>query len=120
MSFQVGIGSLVGTVFFQVGLCTPLQAMRIEARFFLFSQMLLFVFLFLFFCFFFEGSLGRKVAQYVSLSEFLCLFCFALFFLTFATSQIKYGCLSQKLLLFIKAGGAIKRMIEASRTVIEW
>ena len=27
MSFQVGIGSLSGTVFFQVGLCTPLQTM---------------------------------------------------------------------------------------------
>ena len=27
MSFQVGIGSLGGTVFFQVGLCTPLQTM---------------------------------------------------------------------------------------------
>ena len=25
MSFQVGIGSLGGTVFLQVGLCTPLQ-----------------------------------------------------------------------------------------------
>ena len=28
MSFQVGIGSLGGTVFFQVGLCTPLQTME--------------------------------------------------------------------------------------------
>ena len=28
MSFQVGIGSLGGTLFFQVGLCTPLQTMR--------------------------------------------------------------------------------------------
>ena len=27
MSFQVGIGSLGGTVFFQVGLCTPLRTM---------------------------------------------------------------------------------------------
>ena len=27
MSFQGGIGSLGGTVFFQVGLCTPLQTM---------------------------------------------------------------------------------------------
>ena len=27
MSFQVGIGSLGGTVFFQVGLCTPLGTM---------------------------------------------------------------------------------------------
>ena len=27
MSFQVGIGSLGETLFFQVGLCTPLQAM---------------------------------------------------------------------------------------------
>ena len=27
MSFQVGIGSLGGTVFFKVGLCTPLQTM---------------------------------------------------------------------------------------------
>ena len=27
MSFQVGIGFLGGTVFFQVGLCTPLQTM---------------------------------------------------------------------------------------------
>ena len=27
MSFQVGIGPLGGTVFFQVGLCTPLQTM---------------------------------------------------------------------------------------------
>ena len=27
MSFQVGIDSLVGTVFFQAGLCTPVQAM---------------------------------------------------------------------------------------------
>ena len=29
MSFQVGIGSLGGTVFFQVGLCTPLRTMEI-------------------------------------------------------------------------------------------
>ena len=28
MSFQVGIGSLGGTVFFQVGLCTPLRTMN--------------------------------------------------------------------------------------------
>ena len=28
MSFQMGIGSLGGTVFFQVGLCTPLQTMN--------------------------------------------------------------------------------------------
>ena len=28
MSFQVGIGSLDGTVFSQVGLCTPLRTMR--------------------------------------------------------------------------------------------
>ena len=28
MSFQVGIGSLGETVFFQVGLCTPLQTMN--------------------------------------------------------------------------------------------
>ena len=28
MSFQMGIGSLGGTVFFQVGLCTPLQIME--------------------------------------------------------------------------------------------
>ena len=27
MSFQVGIGSLGGTLFFQVGLCTPLRTM---------------------------------------------------------------------------------------------
>ena len=27
MLFQVGIGSLGGNVFFQVGLCTPLQTM---------------------------------------------------------------------------------------------
>ena len=27
MSFQVGIGSLGGTAFFQVGPCTPLQTM---------------------------------------------------------------------------------------------
>ena len=27
MSFQVGIGSLGGTVFFQVGLCIPLRTM---------------------------------------------------------------------------------------------
>ena len=27
MSFQVGIGFLGGTVFFQVGLCTPLRTM---------------------------------------------------------------------------------------------
>ena len=29
MLFQKGIGSLGGTVFFQVGLCTPLQTMRL-------------------------------------------------------------------------------------------
>ena len=29
MSFQVGIGSLGGTVFFQVGLCTPLRTMNL-------------------------------------------------------------------------------------------
>ena len=29
MSFQVGIGSLGGTVFFQVGLCTPLQTIGV-------------------------------------------------------------------------------------------
>ena len=28
MSFQLGIGSLSGTVFFRVGLCTPLRTMR--------------------------------------------------------------------------------------------
>ena len=28
MLFQVGIGSLSGTVFFQVGLCTPLRTMN--------------------------------------------------------------------------------------------
>ena len=28
MSFQAGIGSVGGSVFFQVGLCTPLQTMR--------------------------------------------------------------------------------------------
>ena len=28
MSFQVGIGSLCGIVFFQVGLCTPLRTMN--------------------------------------------------------------------------------------------
>ena len=28
MSLQVGIGSLGGTVFFQVGLCTPLRTMN--------------------------------------------------------------------------------------------
>ena len=28
MPFQVGIGSLGGTVFFQVGLCTPSQTME--------------------------------------------------------------------------------------------
>ena len=27
MSFQLGIGSLGGTAFFQVGLCTPLRTM---------------------------------------------------------------------------------------------
>ena len=32
MSFQVGIGSLGGTVFFQVGLCTPLQTMELYLR----------------------------------------------------------------------------------------
>ena len=31
MSFQVGIGSL--TVFFQVGLCTPLQTMVMNTKF---------------------------------------------------------------------------------------
>ena len=30
MSFQVGIGSLGGTVFFQVGLRTPLQTMSVN------------------------------------------------------------------------------------------
>ena len=30
MSFQVGIGSLSGTVFFQVGLCTPLRTMALR------------------------------------------------------------------------------------------
>ena len=30
MSFQVGIGSLGETVFFQVGLCTPLQTMNLQ------------------------------------------------------------------------------------------
>ena len=28
MSFQVGIGSLSGSVFFQLGLCTPLRTMK--------------------------------------------------------------------------------------------
>ena len=28
MSFQMGIGSLGGTMFFQVGLCTPLRTMN--------------------------------------------------------------------------------------------
>ena len=32
MSFQVGIGSLGGTVFFQVGLCTPLRIMGLTAN----------------------------------------------------------------------------------------
>ena len=30
MSFQVGIGSLGGTVFFQVGFCTPLQNYEVD------------------------------------------------------------------------------------------
>ena len=30
MSFQVGIGSIGGTVFFQVGLCTPLWTMILK------------------------------------------------------------------------------------------
>ena len=33
MSFQVGIGSLGGTVFFQVGLCTPLRTMPCKTNF---------------------------------------------------------------------------------------
>ena len=31
MSFQVGIGSLGGTMFFQVRLCTPLRTMTVSA-----------------------------------------------------------------------------------------
>ena len=33
MSFQVGIGSLGGTVLFQVWLCTPLRTMRMADLF---------------------------------------------------------------------------------------
>ena len=42
MSFQVGIGSLGGTVFFQVGLCTPLRTMSIKMSWYSVSSFFLF------------------------------------------------------------------------------